>query len=74
MAIDDLDADGDIEIIMRASIDTLRVWDLPYSYIPENIDWPMFNHDPQHTGTYLYTGPCTKEIKFDGNGNIVGLY
>jgi subtilisin family serine protease len=52
MALDDLDGDGDVEIIHREGFGRLRVWDLPYTYDAAKIDWPMFHHDPQHTGSY----------------------
>jgi hypothetical protein len=55
MALDDLDEDGDGELIFNGSgRDLLRVWDLPYKFDPAKADWIMFQHDPQHIGNYNY--------------------
>ena len=50
-ALADLDYDGDVELIV-ASISNVYVYDLDAPYNPETMDWPMFQHDPQHTGCY----------------------
>ena len=34
---------------------SIYVWDLNATYNPETMQWPMFQHDPQHTGNY-HTG------------------
>ncbi|MBW2966490.1 S8 family serine peptidase [Candidatus Woesearchaeota archaeon] len=63
----DLDNDEDIELIASSlwntnKVTTIYVWDLDSPYNPETIEWPMFQHNPQHTG--LYTKPA---IPFCGN-------
>ena len=37
---------------------SIYVWELDVPYNPETMDWPMFQHDPQHTGCY----DCDKDI------------
>jgi hypothetical protein len=49
-AIGDIDLDGDIEIAIGARLDSLYIWDLPGLYNPDKTPWPMFHHDPRHTG------------------------
>ncbi|MFH1376891.1 MAG: FG-GAP-like repeat-containing protein [Candidatus Woesearchaeota archaeon] len=52
--ISDLDEDGDVDIILGYE-NYLFVWDLNTPYNSFTMEWPMFQHDPQHTG--LYTKP-----------------
>ncbi len=54
-AVGDIDLDGDIEIAIggkgpAGTNDSLYIWDLPVPYIPQRAPWPMFHHDPGHTG------------------------
>ena len=51
-ALLDVDGDGDIEVMVGADDGYLYMWDLPGTYNNENIPWPMFAHDAQHTGAY----------------------
>ena len=63
-AIADIDKDGNVELIASSDWDmdlitgtdkcrgTIYVWELEASYEPSTIHWPMFQHDPQHTGRY----------------------
>ncbi len=50
--INDLDGDGDVEVVSASSAGRIYVWDLEASYNPSTMHWPMFQHDPQHTGAY----------------------
>jgi len=61
--IGDIDGDNKIELIVNASdVDIDSGWGVDYpqvysialkgKYNASNIDWPMFQHDPQHTGAY----------------------
>jgi subtilisin family serine protease len=50
IAIDDLDKDGDIEMMVNGYDYQFQVLDLPGSYDPETIDWGMARHDPQNSG------------------------
>jgi len=51
--IDDLDKDGDVEIGVTSESKVL-IWDLDTPYNPSTMEWPMFQHDAQHTGNYHY--------------------
>jgi len=48
--VGDLDGDKDNELIIGTWKGTTFVYDLPGK--SDNDDWPMFQHDPQHTGCY----------------------
>ncbi|KAA0009195.1 MAG: PKD domain-containing protein, partial [Thermoplasmata archaeon] len=74
-ALGDIDKDGDIEIgVGGEGCGKMYIWDLSGSYAPNNIEWPMFQHDPYHTGwygfnllptvnfTYLPSLPTTADI------------
>jgi len=81
----DLDDNGEIELI--ASSDWrwngdyndgyIYVWDISAAYNPLTMEWPMFQHDPQHTGMYPgslvadangpYEGMAGEPVQFFGN-------
>jgi hypothetical protein len=63
-SLDDIDNNGYVELI--ASSDWkwndsnynegyIYVWDLSAEYISSTMEWPMFQHDPQHTGMYPHS-------------------
>ncbi|MFH1506353.1 MAG: hypothetical protein ABIE94_05205 [archaeon] len=49
--ITDLDNDGDVDIVLGSEHYGM-VWDLEGEYNEEYMDWPMYRHDLQNTGTY----------------------
>jgi hypothetical protein len=53
-ALSDLDGNGTLEIVIGSFDAQVYVWTLPYVTYDTN-PWPMFRHDPEHTG--LYTPP-----------------
>jgi hypothetical protein len=68
-ALGDIDLDGDIEIVVggkRApgTNDSLYIWDLPTPFSAQKTPWPMFHHDPQHTGRFPLQGYAVKETGF----------
>ncbi len=76
LALDDLDGDGDIELVFVAydqSIfqgiyrTTIHAFDLEEIYNPNNMEWPQFHHDFQHTGLYGYD---TSKDVLDCNGSL----
>ncbi len=52
-ALEDLDQDGDLEIILTGYYSQFHVIDLPGSYDPATTDWGMSRHDPQNSGWTL---------------------
>ena len=56
-SIGEIDNDGKIELITSASSSstgTIHVFEIPNIYNTSvKMEWPMFQHDPQHTGLYL---------------------
>jgi len=62
VSISDLDTDGDIELIASSdwfweedyNLGYVYVFDLESTYDQRTMEWPMFQHDPQHTGLYGY--------------------
>ncbi len=55
MLIADVDLDGDMELLASTSYpnNNMFMWDLPYPYSDESIQWGMFNQNPQHTGVHV---------------------
>jgi hypothetical protein len=61
--IADLDNDGIVELIASSNWDSTEshhkkrssvyVWELNSDFNQDTLDWPMFHHDPQHTGHYV---------------------
>lgn len=74
----DIDADGDVEIIVGSNDKNLYVWDLPHPYKRENMEWPMYQHDVYHTGEFSFgrgfvadaNGPYYNRI--DNNNAFIG--
>jgi len=61
--IADVDGDGSVEIVAAGNYDRIYVFDQAGVFEDALVDWPMFQHDPYHTGLY---GVC-------GNGIVEGL-
>src|SRR6185369_5741879 len=49
-AIADLDGDGRVEVVWLDADGRVVVWNVQGTPGPENLQWPMFRHDPAHTG------------------------
>jgi subtilisin family serine protease len=52
-AVADLDGDGLKEIVWVDFLGNLMVWTIPGTPGPEVPQWPMFRHDPAHTGALV---------------------
>ena len=50
--LDDIDKDGKTDMVMVSVLGDIYVWNLDSTYDPSTMEWPMFQHDPQHTGCY----------------------
>lgn len=58
-SIDDIDNDGKVDVVSSANwiepdvdVGIIYVWELESDYQPSTMQWPMFQHDIQHTGFY----------------------
>ena len=52
-AIADIDNDDLVEVAVAGDDGKIYVWDLDGIYNLSNMEWPMFQHDPHHTGCYI---------------------
>lgn len=55
MLITDIDVDGDMELLASSFYpnNNMYLWDLPYLYTDERVQWGMFSQNPQHTGVHI---------------------
>jgi subtilisin family serine protease len=59
----DLDKNGKVDLVyFDTSNRKLYVWELNADYNQLTMDWPMFQHDPQHTGLYTKPAFCGDNI------------
>jgi len=77
-AISDLDDNGKFDFVAIDSGNFIYVWELDAPYNPDSMDWPMFQHDPQHTGCYdcEELSPTTKpnsQLSNNGDSDIQGI-
>ncbi|MCP4255315.1 MAG: S8 family serine peptidase, partial [Candidatus Scalindua sp.] len=56
-AIGDLDGDGDVEVVSVSYHGVVSVYDLNGAYDESTMQWPMYQHDPQHSGYYSSAKP-----------------
>jgi hypothetical protein len=75
--IADIDGDGKLELVASSAWDedlttgkskhqnTIYVWEVNQDYHREKMKWPMFHHDPQHSGLYGFTALSTKIWRID---------
>ena len=72
LAMDDLDNDGDIEIVSTCGDSFIYVWDCPWEIEEPLLEWPVFQHDERHTGTYPSNGGVgVEDLK---TGHAGGLF
>ncbi|MEK6861343.1 MAG: right-handed parallel beta-helix repeat-containing protein, partial [Nanoarchaeota archaeon] len=57
-ALDDLDGDGDTEVVVAASDGYVYAWDLPTGHNLAYIEWSKFAHDTMNTGRYEKAESC----------------
>ncbi len=74
LLVDDLDLDGDMELIVSDreiyGEYFIYVLDLEYPYYPENMQWPMYMQNLYNTGTYDTSSSLFLKGDIDGNNNI----
>ncbi len=68
IALADIDNDRNVELIsisrgIGSSRGKIFVWNLG-NYNPSTMHWPMFQHDPQHTGLYKYLFSCSNRYNY----------
>jgi len=80
--IADIDNDGMVELLASSTWewdyetglwknrDSIYIWELSTVFNQSTMEWPMFHHDPQHTGWYEF-GP--RELKAYAKGPYWGL-
>jgi hypothetical protein len=51
-AIDDIDHDDLVEVVVAGDDGKIYVWDMDSIYNASNMEWPMFQYDSHHTGCY----------------------
>jgi len=78
-SIDDLHNDGKVDVISSSNwiepeIDEgiIYVWELDSDYQQSTMQWPMFQHDPQHTGYFPKRTPVG--ISGGSNGNAQSIF
>ena len=52
ISLGDIDNDGVLDLFAHSYFGRLYAWSLKDSSSSSKLDWPMFMHDPQHTGAY----------------------
>jgi len=61
--LDDLDGDGDLEILAATRNGQILVWDTPTQYNSQRIPWPTGRHDIQRSATYKSLNPLEASYK-----------
>ncbi len=53
VVINDIDSNGFTDLIVSTVFEGgVYIWELENTHNPLKMDWPMFQHDPSHTGNY----------------------
>jgi subtilisin family serine protease len=68
-SVDDIDNDGDIDVVVGSHPGTIFVFDLDYRYSGNNLDWPMFQHDLENSGFYGEVAVFDEIERGDVNGD-----
>lgn len=49
----DVSQDGILDITLLSTDKNILIFNLGVPYLPENLEWPMYKHDPEGTNTYV---------------------
>jgi hypothetical protein len=49
-AVWDIDQDGEVEVMVQCWDTNVYVWDMPATFNPTRMPWPVFRHDSRNTG------------------------
>jgi len=72
--IEDVDDDGNYEILVQLKNNNLYLYDLVGSRYELTMEWPMYNHDLAHTGRYEDpVGNSRSQIFNNNNIDVQGL-
>ena len=71
-AIGDLDGDGDVEVVSASLNGVVSVYDLNGAYDVSTMQWPMYQHNPQHTGYYPNVMMALVWVDFNYSGTELG--
>ena len=80
-SVDDIDNDGDVELISSSTnlpnpsnewgVGVIYVWDLNEVYNLSTMGWPMFQHDTLHTGCYEFNLPPVANFTYSVDNRTV---
>jgi hypothetical protein len=51
-ALGDIDNDNKVEVVVAGGDGKVYMWDMKGTYNSSTMEWPVFQHDLQHTGCY----------------------
>ncbi len=76
-AIGDIDKDGNVEVVLatdKGNEGYIYILDLKARYDSSTMDWPMYQHDPWHSGQYGFVPDNRPVLKkfIRGDSNING--
>ena len=63
LAIADVDSDGKLEALAVSVDGVVNLVELPSSGPADRVEWPMFQHDNQHTGCYVVPDATIPKLK-----------
>jgi len=68
---DDVDDDGDIDIVLAGWDRNVHIWDFPAAYSASAAQWPTFQHDAARTGFWNHHTTTPTDVGDQGPGDDV---
>jgi hypothetical protein len=62
---DDVDGDGDIDIVFSGWDRNVHIWDFPATYSASAAQWPTFQHDAARTGYWNHHATTPTDVADD---------